>query len=47
VLKAGERALEEKNAAFLADNLIGICWPIAKPPKCSLWDRFIGKCDCK
>ena len=47
VLRAGDRALEEKNASFLADNIIGICWPVTKPPKCSLWDRFMGKCDCK
>jgi len=47
ILKASERALDEKNAEFVGDNMIGSCWPIQKPPSCSLWNRIMGRCDCK
>lgn len=48
VLQASKRAELEENQKFLAiDSMIGSCWPIEKPPKCSLWNKLLGRCDCK
>lgn len=42
-IEASSRAIDVKNAHQLED-ITGQCWPVDKPPKCSLWDRIMGRC---
>lgn len=48
IVQATKRAELKENQKYLAEeSMIGSCWPITKPPKCSLWNKILGRCDCK
>ncbi len=46
VVKAHKRAIADSEKHGITESMYGVCWPTAQPPKCSLWDRIMGRCDC-
>jgi hypothetical protein len=48
IVNAAKRCELKENEKFLIEeNMIGSCWPVEKPPKCSIWNKLLGRCDCK
>jgi hypothetical protein len=45
VAKGAKRVLNPKNADKVTCSN-GSCWPIEPPPRCSFWDKVLGRCGC-
>lgn len=41
--KGMDRFLDPKNQSLVPDTCC-TCWPVEKPPKCTLWDRIMFRC---
>jgi hypothetical protein len=41
--KGVARAVDPKNINLIPNDC-STCWPVEKPPKCTLWDRIMFRC---
>ena len=46
VIRSHKRAIDNATKNGIDESMFGVCWPTEQPPKCSLWDRILGRCNC-